>query len=60
MKNAKEFQCLECGKLLSFRQAERAQESGCPGCGGGDIDLHVPSPSTGVPGSRSGACSRRR
>jgi hypothetical protein len=38
----KEFQCQECGHLMSAAQAEKASEVGCPGCGGVDVDLAVP------------------
>lgn len=40
MKTTKPFQCLECGRRLTLRQAERAAygPDGCPGCGGVDID----------------------
>ena len=33
------FQCMECGRRLSTRAAERAAfgDFGCPGCGGSDI-----------------------
>jgi len=35
-----QFQCLECGKQFrTVRSAERASLSGCPKCGGVDIDL---------------------
>ena len=34
------FGCLECGrKFRSASAAERATLSGCPGCGGVDIDI---------------------
>ncbi len=33
------FQCNECGKKLTLKQAERAvYRDGCPKCGGADID----------------------
>ena len=37
----KDWQCQECGKLLTLKQAERALSNaqGCPNCGGADIDL---------------------
>ena len=35
----KPFQCLECGKKLTLKQAEHAvYGDGCPCCGGADID----------------------
>ena len=37
------FECLRCGKLFrTKRRAERAAATGCPGCGGNDIE---PEPS---------------
>lgn len=44
-KRTAEFECMECGKLFySTKAAERASfgPNGCPGCGGADIDIHVP------------------
>lgn len=39
-KPVKDFACMECDKRFTFKQAERAYfGSGCPGCGGADIDL---------------------
>ena len=38
-KNAKEWQCLECGKLYTTDGARRAMDRGCSKCGGYDIDL---------------------
>lgn len=37
----KDWQCQECGKLLTVKQAEIAVSGihGCPKCGGTDIDL---------------------
>ena len=37
----KDWQCQECGKLMTVQQAERAMTgtTGCLGCGGVDIDL---------------------
>ena len=33
------FECMECGKKLTLRQAEKAVfGNGCPRCGGADID----------------------
>jgi Zn finger protein HypA/HybF involved in hydrogenase expression len=43
----KDWQCQECGKRMTAKQAERATngDRGCPKCGGFDIDLAVlPSP----------------
>ena len=32
--------CMECGRgFASVKAAERALSSGCPGCGGSDIDM---------------------
>lgn len=41
MKQPKDWQCQECGKLLTLKQAEKAAfgSDGCPNCGGSDIDL---------------------
>jgi hypothetical protein len=39
------FQCNECGhKFYTVAAAERASfgSSGCPGCGGADIDIYIP------------------
>lgn len=34
------FQCMECGKKFkTVKAAEKAQQDGCPKCGGSDIDL---------------------
>jgi len=38
------FACVECGKkFYSAKAAEKAAygDSGCPGCGGSDIDLNT-------------------
>jgi len=38
------FECQECGhKFFSVKAAERASsgDSGCPGCGGSDIDTYT-------------------
>ena len=35
----RDWECLECGRKLTLRQAERASSVGCPKCGGVDIDL---------------------
>ncbi len=39
----KSFVCLECGKRLTAKAAQRAVNHGCPSCGGVDIDLAVQS-----------------
>ena len=43
MTTIKDYECLECHKRLTLKQAERALngDSGCPKCGGSDIDLYV-------------------
>lgn len=40
----KDWQCLECGKRMTAARAERAMfgPTGCPSCGGSDIDIYVP------------------
>lgn len=40
----KDYQCLECKRFMTAKQAKKAVdgERGCPGCGGTDIDLAVP------------------
>ncbi len=44
----KPFQCLECGKRMTTKQAEHAvYGDGCPNCGGADIEeandiVHAP------------------
>jgi hypothetical protein len=36
------WKCLECGrKFRTTNAAERAANTGCPGCGGVDIDLDI-------------------
>jgi ssDNA-binding Zn-finger/Zn-ribbon topoisomerase 1 len=42
-KQVKDWQCQECGKLMTLKQAESAMygASGCSKCGGADIDLAV-------------------
>jgi hypothetical protein len=35
----KDWQCRECGKRMTLKQAERAMSVGCSKCNGGDIDL---------------------
>ncbi|MDA8117145.1 MAG: hypothetical protein M0000_07245 [Actinomycetota bacterium] len=42
-KPRKEWECQECGKTLTAKQAEKAMsnDKGCPKCGGSDIDLKV-------------------
>lgn len=43
------FKCLECGKVFkTTRAAERAADSGCPKCGGVDIDLAPAAPTVAV------------
>jgi predicted RNA-binding Zn-ribbon protein involved in translation (DUF1610 family) len=32
----KPFECMECGKKLTVKQAEKME---CPKCGGSDIDV---------------------
>ena len=39
MADRKNYQCMECGKKMTHKQAEKME---CPGCGGSDIDLTVP------------------
>lgn len=40
------FSCKECGRrFFTVKSAERAVWSGCPQCGGGDIDI-APTPQT--------------
>ena len=41
MKQSKDWECMECGKRMTLKQAERATSGteGCPGCGGVDIDM---------------------
>lgn len=45
-KSARDWQCQECGTRLTLRQAERAVDSGCPKCGGVDIDQATAKPKT--------------
>jgi len=40
IKAVKAWQCMECGKKLTLKQAEKGE---CPKCGGADIDLAVPA-----------------
>ena len=35
----RDFECQECHKKMTLKQAERAASVGCPNCGGVDIDL---------------------
>ena len=35
----KDWQCMECGRKMTLRSAEKAMSVGCTGCGGSDIDL---------------------
>jgi transcription elongation factor Elf1 len=38
----RDWECLECGHLMTFATAERcAFRAGCPRCGGVDIDLAI-------------------
>ena len=37
----KDWQCQECGRTMTLKQAERASSAGCPGCNGTDVDLKV-------------------
>ena len=37
----KDWQCLECGRRMTLRAAERASSEGCARCGGVDIDIVV-------------------
>lgn len=50
-KVSKDWVCLECGKRMTLRRAEKAMSDadGCPGCGGADIDLYVPPAKDGAP-----------
>lgn len=42
-KAAKSFECMECGRKMTLRQAENAvYGDGCPKCGGADIDEVTP------------------
>lgn len=43
VKALKDWVCLECGKKMTMKQAERAMlgPKGCTKCGGADIDLAV-------------------
>ncbi len=41
-KAIRDWQCQECGKRMTLKQAERATSEGCPKCGGTDIDLADP------------------
>ena len=34
-----DWKCMECGRLMTLRGAERAVSEGCPRCGGSDIDV---------------------
>lgn len=43
LKVIKDWVCLECGRRLTLRAAEKAASDGCPGCGGVDIDIYVPT-----------------
>lgn len=36
------FECQECNKkFYTVKEAEKAANNGCPGCGGSDIDIFV-------------------
>jgi Zn finger protein HypA/HybF involved in hydrogenase expression len=41
MASKKDWQCNECGRKMTAKQAEKAmfETDGCPTCGGADIDL---------------------
>lgn len=39
-KKIKPFACLECGKTLTFGEAQAASWRGCPKCGGADVDVN--------------------
>ena len=43
MNAARDWVCVECGKRLSLKQAEKAFSNvqGCPKCGGADIQLQA-------------------
>jgi hypothetical protein len=43
VKAPRDWQCQECGRRMTLKQAERAMSgiNGCPNCGGVDIDLVV-------------------
>ena len=38
-KSAKDWQCQECGLLMTLAAAEKASSVGCRRCGGSDVDL---------------------
>jgi Zn finger protein HypA/HybF involved in hydrogenase expression len=38
-KQPKDWQCQECDRTMTLKQAEKAVSQGCPRCGGTDIDL---------------------
>lgn len=42
-KPPKDWQCMECGRKMTARSAEKAMNGrvGCTGCGGSDIDLNL-------------------
>lgn len=44
IKTALDWACMECGKRLTLKQAQRAFSNvqGCPKCGGADIDCVTP------------------
>lgn len=35
----RDWKCMECGRRMTLRAAEKAVSVGCPKCGGVDIDL---------------------
>lgn len=39
-KKIKPFACRECGKTLTFGEAQAAGWRGCPKCGGSDVDVN--------------------
>ena len=39
-KPLKDWQCMECGRKMTARSAEKAMSVGCVSCGGSDIDLN--------------------
>ncbi|KKM61735.1 hypothetical protein LCGC14_1528690 [marine sediment metagenome] len=53
------LQCMECGKKLTLRQAERAVHGdGCPRCGGSDIDTADYQPRPVATDEGCGTCGR--
>ena len=41
IKPLKAFQCMECGKKMTVKAAEKAFSVGCTKCGSVDIDLII-------------------